>query len=446
MMTENTATDKSYLQYESVDVYFTYSFVVDFGEASYEEFVAKNPSVWKAGPDALPDRHGVTPFLAVQKWSDNVNGKYTPLAVSRPIEFTGATDHEGRYTLKYFDPDQYQKEPTAELNVACDAVARLFYNGSGCVTFRIRSKLPVGSAGGWRAIKHILALSRSTYTPVGVATLADTLLYRIFRNALEPLAKDGGFELLCDKISNAADADESTKSDTFGVCPQNPSTFVVVELRGGTDGGRTFLETDSGLQKAHQELASIVLNIVLTDCQVTPTSHIDHVIIPERLRTNSGGLRNCAWDSRLFIACDRLTVLLAKYKGAGPQHGFIERSLLDALEVLRTRWHMSIVMNALLDQDIDREKSSESKRNLDALRDLIRRRQQFGKFLHDPLSYRFVGGSVTDVVERLEAELSLDKLQRATCRKFEALDKVLQDRLTYVQLQEFEKYCANRMD
>lgn len=443
-MAENRASGKSYLEYKSVDVYFTYSFVVDFGDSSYEEFINKNASVWKAGHDVLPDRHGVTPFLTVTKRSRDANRGYVPLAVSRKITLTELFKNSNRPTLKYFRAAQYKKRPIAAFDVSCATVARLFYNGSGCVTFRIRYGLPVGSSGGWRVIKQILALSRSTYTPVGVATLGSQLLYQNFRKVLTLLVKGNGIRLLCDDISNAADVEKKRNTPTFGVCPQNPNTFILVELRDDANGGVPFWAEELGdtlvpkCRKKYQELASILLNIIPNDNpECSPRSQIDHVLVPARIR-------NLAWDSRLHLSCDHLTVLLAKHENAKPQHGFIEYSLLDALEILRTRWHMSIVMNALLDQDIDREKSDDSKRNLNALRDLIRRRQQFGKLLHDPLAYRFVGGAVTDVVEQLEAGLSLDKLQRSTRQKFETLDKVLQDRLTYVQLQEFEMYCAKR--
>ncbi len=458
-MSDQVCFKETYLRYSSVDIYMTYSFVVDFSEFSFEKFVRTNINDWIPDPiesndekkkynwtnypTAPKDRQGVTPLLTVRRYNkmENAAVEYFPSAVWNRQE-----PESGK--LKYISSGNEQNEPT-EFSVNYESVIRLFCNGSGCVTFKI--SLPPkddGTTYSWQEIKQVLALSRRTYTPIGVALLDESVLYQKFRKIIGFLEeKKEQVKLLCDSISNPSEVITDSASEQYGVSPQNPNTFIVIELEDDKDMSGVFATGKPEIQlsderlEIHHELASLVLNIVPNDdATVATKNQINHIIIPERIRTGAGGLRNFAWDSRLFISCDRQTVLIAKCRNSSPPQPFIEYSLLDALEILRTRWHMSIVINALLDADLDRKKKDDSDANISSLEKLIARRKQFARFLNDPIPYRFIGGSVTDIVEHLEKQLWLERLRMMVFRKFEVLTSLSEDRLEYSQLRDFKEF------
>jgi hypothetical protein len=101
---------------------------------------------------------------------------------------------------------------------------------------------------------------------------------------------------------------------------------------------------------------------------------------------------------------------------------------------------MNIVINALLDHDIDDIKDEALDKNLGSLRTIIKRRRQYAYFLHDPLPYRYLGGSITDIIDIAEAEMWSAKLREMTFRKFEALDKIFEDQMNFIKSAQLLKY------
>ena len=115
----------------------------------------------------------------------------------------------------------------------------------------------------------------------------------------------------------------------------------------------------------------------------------------------------------------------------------IKNSLLNTLEIIRTRWHMSILINAQLDLDLENFLTEASSKNFEILVNLNKRRKRFASFLHDPLPYSFEGGSVSEIARIAAEEMQLAELRNMTIEKFATLDKLHADQMKIVRLREF---------
>ncbi len=460
-MTDQVDCFDKHLRYSAVDLYFIYSFVVDFPNSSFEGFICANkddwrqdqlgsetPVNWRMYPSEPVGRRGVAPLVDVKAVSQDPAGPkcYFPTAVWNI--------QKAQCVRLQYTPTVGSEACPTEFDVSCESVVRLWRNGAGTVTFKLslsdESSLNRPECG-WKRIKQISALTRKSYTPVGIAVLDGIPLYEHVRRRIAGIIrKKKGVNLLCEMISDCEypSFGDNHEAAMNGLSPQNPHVFTVITLKDSGNDQPPFWNSNgvsNGISPTaltrHRELASLVLDIIPEDNPEIPLQkQLDRVVIPERLRTTSGGMRSFAWDTRLFIACNSNNVLLAKYENRQPSYSFIEFSVLDALEVIRTRWYMSVIINVMLDADLDLEKSTDAEDYLQSLRRRIRRRKQFGYFLNDPLTYRYVGGAVTDVVVHLERELRLKTLREMTVRKFEMLDALFRDKRLLMEFEQYEAY------
>jgi hypothetical protein len=120
--------------------------------------------------------------------------------------------------------------------------------------------------------------------------------------------------------------------------------------------------------------------------------------------------------------------------------GLIKNSFLDTLEIIRTRWHMSILINAQFDQALENIRLHASTDNLYVLEKLVHLRKRFASFLHDPLPYSFEGGSVSSIAEFAEEAMQIPKLKDMTIEKFTTLDRLHADLMKLIKLRDFESY------
>lgn len=113
-------------------------------------------------------------------------------------------------------------------------------------------------------------------------------------------------------------------------------------------------------------------------------------------------------------------------------------TLLNLVEILRSRWHLGSIVNLKLDdtlQLIARSKNLEI-----VLDDIFLCRVLFGFFLQNPAPYLFDGGAITEIAEAGDETFWLKKLTLETERKFEVLDKLLKDQLERKRLNSLMDY------
>ena len=250
------------------------------------------------------------------------------------------------------------------------------------------------------------------------------------------------FDLYCNELTNIFP--NRWEYLGKGLSPQNPNIYIVLSLN---EKRPFWLSKYDKLFKRRLylkncELASLLLNIVPEDFKNNHIQdQIKNVRIPYNLRNSHGFLMNLAWDRRLFISIYRQISLLVyldsdnpKKIRQKPENEFIKRSILDAVEMLHTRWYFSILLNALLDREIERIKGIPSDINIEILRDLITKRKLFAYYLHDPLPYRYWGGSVTDIITYAEKNMWLDRLKEMVYKKFQVIDRLYEDQKTYIKI------------
>ncbi|ODS32630.1 MAG: hypothetical protein SCARUB_02231 [Candidatus Scalindua rubra] len=110
------------------------------------------------------------------------------------------------------------------------------------------------------------------------------------------------------------------------------------------------------------------------------------------------------------------------------------------MELIRSRWHISIAINALLDKDIEILKNEPSQDNLKFLLNLIKRRKLFALFLSDPIPYSFEGGTIGDINEVARNEFFLDHLKEMTYKKFEVVDRLYKDQMESIRISQFDTF------
>ena len=113
-------------------------------------------------------------------------------------------------------------------------------------------------------------------------------------------------------------------------------------------------------------------------------------------------------------------------------------TLLNLVEILRSRWHLGSIVNLKLDdtlQLIARSKNLEI-----VLDDIFLCRALFGFFLQNPAPYLFDGGAITEIAEAGEETFWLKRLTLETERKFDVLDKLLKDQLERKRLNSLMEY------
>ena len=137
------------------------------------------------------------------------------------------------------------------------------------------------------------------------------------------------------------------------------------------------------------------------------------------------GLRNFSHHKKLFYTISkRGGIALSSDFSQNPGY-FVIPSLINVIEILRTRWHLGNIVNISLDDAIQKAALSDK---LDVvLNDIFKCRALFALFLQDPVPYLFDGGAITELAEFAEKEFWLIKLRDDTYRKFQALDYLIND-------------------
>ena len=474
----------TYLDYDSISAYFTYSFIVDINDSNYPKFVEKAlGKKWKSG---IPEsRIGVTSITSPlfksdqNDWDgsedtnqlknisnkDNSNVIYNELSIFKELEeecFNCTFHQDGSNDIIF--------------KVSIEPVMRIFFNGSGCLTFKVSYSDQNETDLKWIHIKSLLALSkRSKNADFSKLSKENSKpdeknLYELFIKELTNQVKSLELTLECDSIEQWDYY--ILKKFNDGWSPQNPNVYLDIQVNDTQifEEYSTEISNYESLYKKHLELSDLLLNIIpesdkeptiqtsnyeslykkhlelsnlllniIPESDKEPTIQINNTKIPISISDKNQLIKNLAWDRRLFISILRQISFHISNNNDKPKDNYIHRSILDAVELLHARWFFNITMNSLLDQEINRIKLKPSSNNLEILENLIKKRKLFAYFLHDPISYRYWGGAVTDLVNEAEKHLWINKLKEMTYRKFQIIDQLYDDHMEYLKMESYNK-------
>lgn len=445
------------ISYKSAEIYFTFSFVFEFNVPYYcivRHFCGDKG--WSQG--IPPDRQGKPPFLLIKKRpaaSSEASREYMATCIHKEL-------HTARnVVLQYgrFDNDT-KNIVLDEFPVELQSLIRVADNGSGCVTYRITTTADTD----FRRIYKVLSLSqRPDDSESSRLVVNDSVkrLYDLFAQDLFAVERDINADIdtsLCFDVKVPTEhlvQLEDREIMDFGdplhgssrTPTQNPYVLTILEIEPGPGcNGKMFweegnLEDKSTRDKQHRELTALLLRLVFPRESLNDGLELclSRTRLPCELQDTNGGLRNYSWDSRILICFSRVSSLFACMNKSVEPERLLRNSLLDTVEILRSRWHMSILLNALLDQDMEYIKDYASEENLKALQRLIKRRKQFAYFLDDPLPYIFEGGSIIRIVDVAESEMWLEKLQELLFKKLAILDRLYEDQMKFIRTKEFQK-------
>ncbi len=423
----------SFLDYRSVDIYFVFSFVFDFLEP-YEELVERLEGLgWTQGTPE--DRQGRPPFLVIKRKPNGDREKYTSNSLFKCLL------PNTRVELLYQELDAKKDwRWDAAFDVSVEAVARLFDNGAGSITFKVSCDDDIDFV----KVYQLLSLSQRQYKKDRILSRIrfpdekqPDELYRLFVRLLrESISAINTYE----KHYVALQDEEIMDLNDRETHAQNPYVLSLVELNISNE--KTPFFHQAALDDfRYKELASILFRLIFPHgFSENVREHISNTRIPYGLLNEAGHLRNFAWDNRVLMCFSQTSSLLGCLEKNETPALVIRRSMLDIIEILRTRWHMSVLINAQLDQDLESFRLERSGDNIDVLGRLIKRRRRFASFLHDPLPYSFEGGSVSRLSAVATEEMALPSLRQMTFEKLNTLDRLHADQMKYLKLKDFDSY------
>lgn len=430
-MAEDT---QSFLSYKSVDIYFIFSYSLDHQDAASEALVKRmQDRGWQEG--LPPDRRGRPPFLSIKKRVGGALRSHTWYKLLLPRTSARLVYRESVSGATRAD----------EFDTHVEAWARTFDSGAGCITFKVSLEEDVT----FRRIYEAHSLSQRLFDhETSFAALQidgqEGNLFHFFRTLLREEfdrsdavdTDDAGepIKLLDEEVLNF---------DDLQLDAQNPYVLSAVELQPG-DVNPHFLSKSTTETLRFKELASILFRLVYHPSFFEHVCrNLEFVQIPSELLDDGLFLRNFSWDSRSMMCFCRTSSLFACLDNKDQVPAvLIRNSLLDTLEMVRARWHMSILLNAQLDGDLEDFLKYQAGNTLPVLRRLIRRRRQFAGFLHDPLPYSFEGGSVSMLADVAAKELQLEELRRMTFEKLETLDQLHSDQMKLARLSDYRAFEA----
>lgn len=435
--------DKAALKFKSVDVYFIYSFFMQFD--ALDDLADKlKKAGWK---ESLPEsRHGVTINLNIsKKWEDS---RFFSMIYKQ---------QEGKIGSFLYNNKMAKNLPFKDFKF--EILTTIYDMGSGTVT--IKFSLPKGAKQGQKSITSLDLHNIFNLADTGIQkgkaelpffndiTLKNergehkpfTLLNRnlarwlfdIVENECQMIELIPSVEWLDRLIINIE------KSNDW----QNPYVITVGTIEGypaedgywWNDSLKELEKKGNNIKKKSLEAATLLFRFLKGKEYITKGLQ-DNVWIPPNLRGDESFLKNYSWHRNLFIGFHPRASLVLNYeKDQGDQgvgiSNILINSIIKLMEVVRARWHISVALNALLDRDISILRNHPSIDNLIFLAGVIERRKQFLSFLSDPIPYAFEGGIIGDIIETAKEKFFLDYLVNIITKKLETMDRVYQDTIRY---------------
>jgi hypothetical protein len=209
---------------------------------------------------------------------------------------------------------------------------------------------------------------------------------------------------------------------------QTPFVFIVGEV----EEKEYWIVTEGPSREQSQKIASLVCKLTLDNRHIERDyGYIseDYMRAALPFSETRRALANLCLDRRLFFTTSRRGCIALTPDLVGLPSYFVIPSLLNLVELLRVRWHLSSIVSTRLDRAIAQLSLGSDERPEEILRSLFRWRAMFGSFLRDPIPILFDGGSVTDVAEVAEKQHWLPQLLVETERKLDCLERLLRDKL-----------------
>jgi len=137
-------------------------------------------------------------------------------------------------------------------------------------------------------------------------------------------------------------------------------------------------------------------------------------------------MKNYSHHSDLFYTIGkRAAIAITPNINSNPSY-YVCPTLLNLIEILRSRWHLGSIVNLKLDDLL--EIISNPNINLDKMQDeVFNCRLLFGLFLKDPSPYLFDGGAITEIAEAGESIFWIKRLSVEMEKKLTVIDRLLDD-------------------
>ncbi|MCK9400532.1 MAG: hypothetical protein M0Q51_11135 [Bacteroidales bacterium] len=136
-------------------------------------------------------------------------------------------------------------------------------------------------------------------------------------------------------------------------------------------------------------------------------------------------LKNYSHHRNLFYTIGKRSALAITPNLNNDPSYYVIPTLLNLVEILRSRWHLGSIVNLKLDDTFGTVAHAD---NIEDVQDeLFVCRVLYGLFLQDPSPYLFDGGAITEIAEIGEELFWLKKFSYEIDKKFNALDKLVQD-------------------
>lgn len=398
---------------QRVTVHFIYSFSLQRKNGSYlvdPSALVKARRSWRAGTPI--SRRGIAPHLVVKPnsaWHEDrrLNGSVQGRrgSVGRltrlfPIGGTCCIDIE------------IPKTPNGELDThAIQGILHLVHLGHKERTVAAKSKLTLRRDGG-----------------------ADERVYHLFAGAVRELCEASDLKWLDEEF---IDVDEETQSPWVVTVAEVEGAVADAFCSSGGLGDDPAREKMLRIREFEHDIAPIVFRSVSAELPLEP-AYVDPP-------TPAGipGLSSVNLNARLFVTMSRRSILcICPDKNSDPADYFVP-GLLDVCEIIRSRWHMLIMMNTILDDTLrhlrDEGETEGSRRALSRTgrrRKLMFLREWLATSLEDPAIYVVAGDALSKIYRELAETFRIDELQTMLLGKINLLDGLYRDMLALRWMEE----------
>lgn len=411
-----STTQESAFKCRSASVHFIYSFAFsdpDKSILSLDNLEKAHRKLLKRGRP--PSRKGIPPHLLLKQnllWREGAHLKNVDVS-------TRSKRREG---------ERVNDVDVRSLSVDINALFRIFPIGATC-SINVETRRATGAELDVEEVLILLGLveqretnSQHTCTIRSEAVTRgkgrDYLsLNELFREQLTQLAEQLDVEWL--------DVGYTEKNDDA----QSPWVVTVLEVDG--DRAEAFCgwfpkaehPADAKAKRIrpyHQDIARILFRSV---------SGMNFYLEPAYLSYSSGGTApifdSVNLDARLFVCISTRSILCICRDGVDPALYFVPE-VLDVYELIRSQWHMLVIMNKMLDDALslvqDPNQSTEAR-----LEEIVKVRTWLARILEDPGAYMVSGDALTRIYNESQKSLRMAELRERLMDKIELLERMFRD-------------------
>jgi hypothetical protein len=452
----NGKTEHQFLRYRRADIYFIYSFAWNYAKRNLDELWQElEPKGWDRLP--LHERR-----LSCK--NEKASGTYSPTLLWKDEWVLQKSDFvahnirilpalKGSVVL-----DKSHIETIADLEYCI----RLFDHGAGLCSFAVTLK---GEQATFPHIHYAMRLAPNVdYAQYSKAEHSTTASIRTVSKGKAKTQYSKSF-----RVSNARKLrNNSTLSDIFqyimskrsSILPdkwetlwldtdyfatttpggvwQNPYLFAMLELE--AESYARF--RNGGDELTLKEICSILCRITLDNGKIREEFDkisLDYIHSALDFDSSEGKLRNQCLDDRLFFTMGRRAASAITPDRKNLPTSFVVPSLLNLVEILRSRWHLGNIVNVRLNEAIEKASASICASPSQILESVYLWRGLFASFLCDPVPFLFDGGSITEIADKAGEVFWLDRLRDDANRKFNTLDRLIEDLYSRKRFEQFLK-------